>query len=69
VARDEDTTIREVQTTVSLMLRRVAKEDTESGTGGQLIRRSGGCVGVTSAPTHTKVIVAGRGTKKSVVWG
>jgi hypothetical protein len=67
VARDEDTARREVQTTIPLMLRGVAKEDTESGTGGQLMR-SGGCVGVTSAPKHTKVIVAGRGTEKSVVW-
>ena len=32
------------------------------------MRRSGGCVGVTSTPKHTEVIVAGRGTKKSVVW-
>jgi hypothetical protein len=68
VARDEDTARREVQTTVPLMLRGVAKKDTESGTGGQLMRRSGSYVGVTSAPKHTKVIVAGRGTEKSVVW-
>jgi hypothetical protein len=53
---------------VPLMLRGVTKEDTESRTGGELISRSGGCVGVTSAPKHTKVIVAGRGTEKSVVW-
>jgi len=68
VARDENTARREVQTTVPLMLWGVAKEETESGMGGQLMRRSGGRVEVTSAPKHTKVIVAGRGTEKSVVW-
>jgi hypothetical protein len=69
MARDEDPTGGEVVAAVPLVIRGVPKEDTESGSGRQLVR-SGGCsVRETRTPEDSEVVIPRRGTEKSVVWG
>jgi hypothetical protein len=51
------------------VIRGVPKEDTESGSGCQLVRSGGGSVRVTRTPEDSEVVVPRRGTEKSVVWG
>src|SRR6185369_9783047 len=58
----------EVNASVSLVVRGVTKEHTPSRAGRQLVRSSGGGVRVTRTPEDPKVVVARRGTEKSVVW-
>jgi hypothetical protein len=67
MARYEDSTRGKVVASVPLVIRGVPKEDTESRTGCQLVRSGGGGVGVTRTPKDSKVIIARRGTKESVV--
>ena len=50
------------------MVREVPKEHTMSRAGRQLVRSGGGGVRVTHTPEDPKVVVARRGTEKSVVW-
>jgi len=57
----------EVKASVPLVVRGVTKKHT-SRARCQLVRSSGGDVRITCTPEDTKVIVARRGTKKSVVW-
>jgi hypothetical protein len=49
------------------VVQEVSKEDTESGSGSQLVRSSGCGVRVTRTPEDSKVVISRRGTKKSVV--
>jgi hypothetical protein len=69
MARDEYPSGGKVKAPVPLVIQGVPKEDTESGAGVQLVRRSGSGVGVTRTPKDAKVIVPRRGTEKGVVWG
>jgi hypothetical protein len=69
VTRDENFVGGEVQTLVPLVIRRVPKEDTTSGSGCKLVRGSGIKIRVASAPKHVRVIVGGRGDKESKVGG
>ena len=50
------------------VVRGVPEEHTTSRAGRQLVRSSGGGVRVARTPEDPKVIVARRGTEKSVVW-
>jgi hypothetical protein len=68
MARDEDPSGGKIKTPVPLVIRGVPEEDTESGAGVQLVRRSGSGVRVTRTPEDAKVIVPRRGTEKSVMW-
>ena len=65
---DQDPTRGEVKESIPLVVRRVTKEHTTSRTGLQLVRSSGGGVRVTRTLEDPKMIVARRGTEKSVVW-
>jgi hypothetical protein len=57
VARDDDTVGGEVETPVTLVIRRVADESTKSGAWGKFVR-GGGCeIGVTGAPKSSEVMV------------
>jgi hypothetical protein len=66
---DEDLARGEVEATVPLVVMRVTKEHTTCGAGCQLVRSSGTDVRVTGTAEDTKVIVAGRCTKESMVRG
>jgi len=68
MARYEDSMRGKVIASVPLVIRGVPKEDTESRTGCQLVRSGGGGVWVTHTPKDSKVIIARRGTKESMVW-
>jgi hypothetical protein len=68
MVRDEYSSGGKVKAPVPLVIRGVTEEDTESGAGVQLVRRSGSGIGVTRTPKDVKVIVPRRGTKKGVVW-
>ena len=65
---DQDAARGEVKASVPLVVRGVTKEHTTSRAGRQLVRSSGGGVRVTRTPEDPKVVVARRGTEKSVVW-
>ena len=58
----------EVKASVPLVLRGVPKEHITSRAGRQLVRSGGGGVRVTRTPEDPKVVVARRGTEKSVMW-
>jgi hypothetical protein len=68
MARDEDPTRGKVKATVTLMIRGVPEEDTESQMGCQFVGSGGYGVRVTRTPKDLKVIVPRRGTEKSMVW-
>jgi hypothetical protein len=68
VSGDEDPARGEVKAAVPLVVRGVTKKHTTSQAGRKLLRSNGGNVRVTCTPEDTKVIVARRGTEKSVVW-
>jgi len=68
MARDDDPTGGEVKAPVPLVIRGVPKEDTQSGTGSQLVGSGGSGVRVTRTPEDTKVVIPRRGTEESVVW-
>ena len=65
---DQNTASGEVKTSVPLVVRGVPEEHTTSRTGRQLVRSGDGGVRVTRTPEDPKVVVARRGTEKSVVW-
>ena len=65
---DEDPARGEVKAAVPLVVRGVTKKHTPCRAGRQLVRSSGGDVRITGTPEDTKVVVARRGTEKSVVW-
>jgi hypothetical protein len=67
MARDEDTTRGEVETSVTLVIQRVSEKNTESRPGSQFMRSDGGGVRVTRTPEDSKVVVSRRGTEKSMV--
>ena len=64
---DQDAARGEVKASVPLVVRGVPKKNT-SCVGRQLVRSSGGGVRVTRTPEDPKVVVARRGSEKSVVW-
>jgi len=64
---DQDPARGEVKAAVPLVVRGVPEEHTASRTGRQLVRSSGGEVGVASALKDSKVIIGGRGAKESEV--
>jgi hypothetical protein len=64
MARDEYPSGGKVKASVPLVIRGVPEEDTESGAGVELVRRSGSGVGVTHTPKDAKVIVPRRGTEQ-----
>jgi hypothetical protein len=68
MARDEYPPRGKVKVLVPLVIRGVLEEDTESGAGFELVRRSGSGVGVTRTPKDAKVIVPRRGTEQGMVW-
>ena len=68
VSGDQDAARGEVKASVPLVVRGVTKEHTTSRAGRQPVRSSGGGVRVTRTPEDPKVVVARRGTEKSVVW-
>ena len=68
VSGDKDPERGEVKAAVPLVVRGVTKKHTTSRAGCQLVRSSGGDVRITCTSEDTKVVVAGRGTEKSVVW-
>jgi hypothetical protein len=57
IARDDDAMGGEVKTVIPLVVRRVAKEEAASGAWRQLMRSSGGSVGIAGTAEHTKVVV------------
>ena len=65
---DQDAARGEVKASVPLVVRGVPEEHTTSRAGRQLVRSGGGGVRVTRTPEDPKVVVARRGTEKSVVW-
>ena len=65
---DHDAARGEVKASVPLVVRGVPKKHTTSRAGRPLVRNSGGGVRVTRTPEDPKVVVARRGTEKSVVW-
>jgi hypothetical protein len=67
VSGDQDAARGEVKASVPLVVRGVTKEHT-SRAGHQLVRSSGGGVRITRTPEDPKMVVARRGTEKSVVW-
>ena len=64
---DKDPARGEVKASLSIVVRGVTKKHTTSRAGCQLVRSSGGDVRITCTPEDTKVVVAGRGTEKSLV--
>ena len=64
---DQNAARGEVKASVPLVVRGVTKEHTMSRARRQLVRSSGGGVRVTRTPEDPKVVVARRGTEKSVV--
>ena len=64
---DQDAARSEVKASVPLVVRGVPEEHT-SRAGRQLVRSGGGGIRVTRTPGDPKVVVARRGTEKSVVW-
>ena len=65
---DEDPARGEVKASVPLVVRGVTKKHTTRRAGRQLVRSSSGDVRITCTPEDTKMVVARRGTEKSVVW-
>jgi hypothetical protein len=59
MTRDDDAMGGEVKTAIPLAVRRVAKEEAASGAWRQLMRTSGGSVGIAGTAEHTKVVVGG----------
>jgi hypothetical protein len=57
MTRDDDAMGGEVKTAIPLVVRRVAKEEAVSGAGRQLVRGSGGGVGIAGTTEHPKVVV------------
>ena len=68
VSGDQDAARGEIKALVPLMVRGVTKEHTASQAGRKLVRSSDGGVKVTRTSEDPKVVVARRGTEKSVVW-
>jgi hypothetical protein len=64
---DEDPARGKIKATVPIVVRGVTEEHATCRAGRQLVRSSGGDVRVTSTLKDTKVIVARRGTKESMV--
>ena len=67
VSGDENPARSEVKASVPLVVSGVTKKHT-SRAGRQLVRSSGKDVRVTCTPEDPKVVVAIKGTEKSVVW-
>ena len=67
MSRDQNAARGDVKASVPLVVRRVPEEHT-SRAGRQLVRSGGGGVRVTRTPEDPKVVIARRGTEKSVVW-
>jgi hypothetical protein len=67
MTRDEDSVGGEVKTPISLMIGRVAEEDTASGARGELMRSSRSEIGIASAPEDTKMVVGGMDAEESEV--
>ena len=65
---DQNAARGEVKASVPLVVRGVTEEHTTSRAGRQLVRSGGGGVRVTRKCEDPKVVVARRGTEKSVVW-
>jgi hypothetical protein len=59
----------EIKTVIPLVVRRVAKKEAASGAGRQLVRGSGGGVGIAGTAEHPKLIVGGCSVVKGEVWG
>jgi hypothetical protein len=59
MTRDDDAMEGEIKTAIPLVVRRVAKEEVASGVGRQLVRGSGGSVGIAGTTEHQKVAVGG----------
>jgi hypothetical protein len=53
VSRDDQAVCGEIKATIAFVIRRVAKEDTLSGSGAELMGSSGGGVGITHTTKHT----------------
>jgi hypothetical protein len=68
VSGDQHAIRGEIETPTPLILRRVPKEDTPIGTGGQLMGSSGRGVRVAGTPEDPKVGIGGSGAEKSKVW-
>src|SRR6185312_13474364 len=68
VSGDQDAARGEVKASIPLVVRGVTKKHRTSRAGRQLVRSSGGDVRVTCTPEDPKVVIARRGTEKSVVW-
>jgi hypothetical protein len=67
VSGDEDAARGEVVASIPLVVRRVTKENATCRARRQFVRSSGGDVRVTGTTEDTKVVLAGRGTKESLV--
>jgi len=67
MARDKDATRGKVVASVPLVFLGVSEEETEGQIGSQLVRSGSSGVQVTRTLEDSKVIVARRGTKKSMV--
>ena len=68
VSGDQDAARGEIKASIPLVVRGVTKKHTTSRAGRQLVRSSGGGVRVTRTPEDPNVVVARRGTEKSVMW-
>ena len=49
MSRDDDSVGREIKTTVSLMMSRIAKKDAQGGAGSKFVWRSSGKIRIASA--------------------
>jgi hypothetical protein len=67
VSRDQHTVEGEIEASVPLMLRGVAKEDTSTGAKGELMGSSGREIGIVGAPKDPKVGVGGSGAEEGKV--
>jgi hypothetical protein len=61
VAGNDDAVRGEIKAPVALVIRWVAKKDTESGARGKLVGSCGREVRIASAPKRSKIMIGGKG--------
>jgi hypothetical protein len=69
MAGDDDSIGGEVKTPVTLVIRRVADEHTQSSAWGKFVGSSGSEVWVAGAPESSEIVVGGMGAMKCEVGG
>jgi hypothetical protein len=65
VARDDDPIDGKVKASITLAIRRVAEEGTQSGPRGQLVRGSGSEIWIAGASKGPEIMIGGKGAVES----